>query len=63
MLQPKLGFPDLLGLTPKIPSVFLPIFAISEWNLEEVTIGSWSYLVEHQSPKITAPHSMGSKRL
>jgi hypothetical protein len=62
-------------LTPKIPSVFLPISAVSDllggihfstkkkWELEEVTVGSWSYLVEHQPPKIIAPHSMGFRRL
>jgi hypothetical protein len=33
------------------------------WELEEVTVGSWSYLVEHQPQKITPPHSMGSRRL
>jgi hypothetical protein len=33
------------------------------WELEEVTLGSWSYLVEHQPPKTTAPHSMGSRKL
>jgi hypothetical protein len=33
------------------------------WELEEVTVGSSSYLVEYQPPKITAPHSIGSRRL
>jgi hypothetical protein len=68
--------PSTPCLTPKIPSVFFYQFlqfltyleeSISlpkkVWELEEVTIGSWSYLVEHQPPKITAPHSMGSRRL
>jgi hypothetical protein len=62
-------------LTPKIPSVFSPISAISDlvggihfstqkkWELEEVIVGSWSYLVEYQPPKITAPHSMGSRKV
>jgi hypothetical protein len=66
----------LKTLTPKIPSVFL-FNSCSFWpswrnpflypkkvrELEEVTVGSWSYLVEHQPPKITAPHSMGFRRL
>ena len=55
--------------------LFWPISAVSDlvggiyfstkkvWELEEVIVGSWSYLVEHQPPKITAPHSMGSRRL
>jgi hypothetical protein len=33
------------------------------WKLKEAIVGSWSYLVKHQPPKITAPHSMGSRRL
>jgi len=33
------------------------------WELEEVTGGPWSYLVEHQPPQITTPHSRGSRRL
>jgi hypothetical protein len=62
-------------LTPKIPFVFWPISVVSDlvggihfstkevWELEEVTLGSWSYLVENQPPKITSPHSMVSRRL
>jgi hypothetical protein len=36
---------------------------IKVWELKEVTIGSWSYLVVDQPQKITAPHSMGARRL
>jgi hypothetical protein len=32
-------------------------------DFEEVTVGSSSYLVGHQTQKIIAPHSMGSRRL
>ncbi len=42
----------LMYVTPKIPYVF-----------EEVNVGSWSYLIEHQPPKIRTPHSMKSMRL
>jgi hypothetical protein len=54
---------------------FRPISAVSDlvggfisipkkvWEFEEVTVGSWSYSVEHQPSKITAPHSMRSRRL
>jgi hypothetical protein len=66
---------QVLVLTPKIPSIFWPILQFltyleesislpkKVWELEEVIVGSWSYLVKHQPPKIIASHSMGSKRL
>jgi hypothetical protein len=62
-------------LIPKIPCVFSPNFAVFDivgkinsqkikvWELEEVTIESWSYLVVDQPQKISAPHSLGSRRL
>jgi hypothetical protein len=36
---------------------------IQVWEFEEVTIGSWSYLVVDQPQKIEPPHSMGAGRL
>jgi hypothetical protein len=54
---------------------FLPNFAVFDivgkinfpkiivWEFKEVTIGSSSYLIGNQPQKITAPHSMGSRRL
>jgi hypothetical protein len=62
-------------LTPKIPCVFLPNFAVFDivgkinfskknvWEFKEVIVGSWSYLVVDQPQKIAALHSMGARRL
>jgi hypothetical protein len=33
------------------------------WELEEVTVGPWSYLDVDQLQKIAAPHSVGTRRL
>ena len=46
---------DLLGGIVSLPK--------KVGELKEVILGSWSYLVEHEPPKITAPHSTGSRRL
>ena len=59
-----------LGLTPKVSCVFFTklssfwknqiILKLSLLEFKEVTIGSWSYVVENQPPKITAPFRVGS---
>jgi hypothetical protein len=36
---------------------------IKVWEFEEVTIGSWSYLVVDQPQKIATPHSREARRL
>jgi hypothetical protein len=36
---------------------------IKVWEFKEVIVGSWSYLVVNQLQIITAPYSMGFRRL
>jgi hypothetical protein len=64
------------SLTPKIPCTFFTepcsfwhtwknqfFKKIKVWEFKELTVGSWSYLVENQPQNISTPHSMVSKRL